>query len=170
MQPDSGVVLVSGGAGYIGSHVSHVLKLAGFTPVIVDSLVNGYLWATRGASAFRQGDIGDADFIRAVCDEVRPMAALHFAAFIEVGESVQNPEKFFTNNRDKAKIFFDTLAQKGVKNIVFSSTAAVYGEITDSAPIREDRPTKPVNPYAISMSRAANLPPAWAKHIFRNPI
>ena len=150
MQPDSGVVLVSGGAGYIGSHVSHVLKRAGFSPVIVDSLVNGYRWATRGASAFRQGDIGDAEFIRAVCQEFRPMAAIHFAAFIEVGESVQNPEKYFTNNRDKAKIFFDTLAERGVKNIVFSSTAAVYGEVTDSVPIREDRPTRPINPYGQS--------------------
>ena len=150
MQPDSGVVLVSGGAGYIGSHVSHVLKHAGFSPVVVDSLVNGYRWATRGASAFRQGDIGDAQFIRAVCQEFRPMAAMHFAAFIEVGESVQKPEKYFTNNRDKAKIFFDTLAERGVKNIVFSSTAAVYGEVTDSAPIREDRTTRPINPYGQS--------------------
>ena len=150
MRPDSGVILVSGGAGYIGSHVAHVLKLAGFTPVIVDNLVNGHLWATRRASAFRQGDIGDAGFIRAVCDEVRPLAAIHFAAFIEVGESVKQPEKYFTNNRDKAKVFFDTLAQRAVKNIVFSSTAAVYGEVTDSAPIREDRPTRPINPYGQS--------------------
>ena len=150
MQPNSGVVLVSGGAGYIGSHVAHVLKLAGFTPVIVDNLVNGHLWATRSAWAFRQGDIGNAGFVRAVCDEVRPMAAMHFAAFIEVGESVLKPEKYFTNNRDKAKIFFDTLAERGVKNIVFSSTAAVYGEVTDSVPIREDRPTRPINPYGQS--------------------
>lgn len=150
MRPDSGVVLVSGGAGYIGSHVTHVLKLAGFTPVVVDNLLNGNLWATRSASAFRQGDIGDAGFIRAICDEVRPMAAMHFAAFIEVGESVKEPGKYFTNNRDKAKIFFNTLAEKGVKNIVFSSTAAVYGEVTDSAPIRETCPTRPVNPYGQS--------------------
>jgi UDP-glucose-4-epimerase GalE len=149
-QPDSGVVLVSGGAGYIGSHVSHVLKLAGFSPVVVDNLVTGNLWATRGASAFRQGDIGDAAFIGAICDECKPMAAIHFAAFIEVGESVKKPEKYFTNNRDKAKIFFNTLAEKVIKNIVFSSTAAVYGEVTDSAPIHEDRPTRPINPYGQS--------------------
>jgi len=150
MQPDSGVVLVSGGAGYIGSHVTHVLKQAGFTPVVVDNLVNGNLWATHVASAFRQGDIGDADFIRAVCKEVSPMAALHFAAFIEVGESVKDPQKYFTNNRDKAKVFFDTIAKNGVKNIVFSSTAAVYGEVTEPTPICESRPTRPINPYGQS--------------------
>ncbi|MGA7674124.1 MAG: UDP-glucose 4-epimerase GalE [Rhizomicrobium sp.] len=153
-RPDTCVVLVSGGAGYIGSHVSHVLKHAGFTPVVVDSLVNGNLWATRGASAFRKGDIGDADFIRAVCDEVRPMAAIHFAAFIEVGESVKKPEKYFTNNRDKAKVFFDTLAERGVRNIVFSSTAAVYGAVTDCAPIPETCPTRPINPYGQSKLEA----------------
>ena len=150
MQPDSGIVLVSGGAGYIGSHVTRVLRLAGFRPVVVDSFVNGNLWATNDAYSFLKGDIGDAECIRAVCDEYRPMAAIHFAAFIEVGESVENPQKYFTNNRDKAKVFFDTLAEKHVKNIVFSSTAAVYGEIADSAPIREDRPTRPVNPYGQS--------------------
>ena len=150
MQHDRGAVLVSGGAGYIGSHVSHVLKLAGYRPVVVDNLVNGNLWAALKASAFRQGDIGDAAFIRGVCDEFTPVAAIHFAAFIEVGESVQNPEKYFTNNRDKAKIFFDALGEKGVENIVFSSTAAVYGAVMDATPIREDRPTKPVNPYGQS--------------------
>ncbi len=115
MPPNSGAVLVSGGAGYIGSHVTHLLQQAGFVPVVVDSLVSGNRWAADKASAFRQGDIGDAAFIAAVCSEFQPVAALHFAAFIEVGESVKKPEKYFTNNRDKAKIFFDTLASKGVR-------------------------------------------------------
>jgi UDP-glucose 4-epimerase len=150
----SGVVLVSGGAGYIGSHVCHVLKSAGFTPVVVDSLVNGNAWAAQKASAFRCGDIGDAAFIRSVCAEFHPLAALHFAAFIEVGESVQNPEKYFRNNRDKAKIFFDTIVACGVRYIVFSSTAAVYGEVTESEPIRETRATKPINPYGMSKLEA----------------
>lgn len=151
---NSPVVLVAGGAGYIGSHVTKALRLAGFSPIVVDSLVNGNLWATRPAIAFRQGDIGDADFIRAVCEEFRPVAALHFAAFIEVGESVGYPDKYFTNNRDKAAIFFATLAQNGVDRIVFSSTAAVYGDVTDSVPIREDRPLSPVNPYGQSKLEA----------------
>ena len=154
MQPNGGVILVSGGAGYIGSHICLVLKQAGFTPVVVDNLVNGNLWAARAASAFRMGDIGDAAFIGAVCNEVRPVAAMHFAAFIEVPESVQKPEMYFTNNFEKAKIFFDTLAGKGVGHIVFSSTAAVYGDVTQSAPIREDNPTKPINPYGQSKLNA----------------
>lgn len=147
---DSKVVLVSGGAGYIGSHVAHLLKSSGFTPVVIDSLVNGNKWAAEKSGPFRQGDVGDADFVRAVCAEFKPVAALHFAAFIEVGESVKNPEKYFTNNRDKAKIFFNTIAECGVKHVVFSSTAAVYGEVTEPDPIVETRPTKPINPYGQS--------------------
>ena len=144
------VVLVSGGAGYIGSHVALALKQAGFRPVVVDSLVNGNAWAASGTFAFRQGDIGDAGLIAAVCDEFHPVAALHFAAFIEVGESVEKPQKYFENNRDKAKVFFDALAAKGVGHVVFSSTAAVYGEITEPAPILETRATRPINPYGQS--------------------
>jgi UDP-glucose-4-epimerase GalE len=126
------------------------LNLAGFRTVVIDNLVNGNLWATSAAYAFRKGDIGDADLVRAVCREFAPVAALHFAAFIEVGESVQKPEKYFTNNRDKAKLFFDVLAANRVRNIVFSSTAAVYGEVAEPAPIREDHPTRPINPYGQS--------------------
>ena len=154
MPADSRTVLVSGGAGYIGSHVAHVLKGAGFTPVVVDNLVSGNAWAAGKAGAFRQGDIGDAAFVRTVCKEFSPIAALHFAAFIEVGESVKNPEKYFTNNRDKAKIFFDTIAGCGVKHVVFSSTAAVYGEVLEPAPVRENCPVKPINPYGQSKLEA----------------
>jgi UDP-glucose-4-epimerase GalE len=150
---ENGTVLVSGGAGYIGSHVAQALTLAGYKPVVIDSLVNGYLWATKEAFAFRQGDVGDAAFVRAVCDEFRPQAALHFAAFIEVGESVQNPAKYFSNNRDKAKIFFDVLAGKGVTKVVFSSTAAVYGA-PPGEPLRESHPPRPINPYGQSKLEA----------------
>ncbi len=152
-QPDAGTVLVSGGAGYIGSHVTFALKLAGFKPVVIDSLVKGNLWATSHAAAFRQGDVGDAGFVRSVCDEFRPVAALHFAAFIEVGESVEKPDLYFLNNRDKAKVFFETLAEKAVRHVVFSSTAAVYGEAA-SEPIPETLPTQPINPYGQSKLEA----------------
>ncbi|GAA0529366.1 UDP-glucose-4-epimerase GalE [Rhizomicrobium palustre] len=150
-QPDT--ILISGGAGYIGSHVTHALNEAGFTTVVVDSLVKGNRFAAEKASHFRQGDIGDAAFIAAVCDEFKPAAALHFAAFIEVGESVQKPDMYFENNRDKAVVFFKTMASKGVGKVVFSSTAAVYGE-PEIVPITEDSPWKPINPYGQSKLEA----------------
>lgn len=150
-QPDT--ILISGGAGYIGSHVVYALKQAGFRTVVVDSLVKGNQWAAEKADAFREGDIGDAALIAAVCDEFKPVAALHFAAFIEVGESVQKPEMYFENNRDKAAVFFRTLAEKGVRNVVFSSTAATYGE-PEEVPIRETTATKPINPYGQSKLEA----------------
>jgi len=152
-QPESGTVLVSGGAGYIGSHVVHALKQAGFAPVVIDSLEKGNLWATKHAVAFRRGDVGDADFVRAVCDSFQPVAALHFAAFIEVGESVEKPDLYFENNRDKAKIFFEVLAEKAVRHVVFSSTAAVYGEAEEGL-IREEAPMRPINPYGQSKLEA----------------
>lgn len=152
-QPEQSRILVSGGAGYIGSHTVYALKQAGFAPVVIDSLVKGNVWATKHAVAFRQGDVGDAAFVRAVCDEFRPVAAMHFAAFIEVGESVEQPELYFHNNRDKAKLFFEVLAEKSVGHVVFSSTAAVYGEAA-AGPIPEDAPTRPINPYGQSKLEA----------------
>lgn len=152
-RPDEATVLVSGGAGYIGSHAVYALKQAGFAPVALDSLVKGNAWATKHAVAFRQGDVGDAAFVRAVCDEFRPVAAMHFAAFIEVGESVEKPELYFHNNRDKAKLFFEVLAERAVRHVVFSSTAAVYGEAA-SGPISEEAPTLPINPYGQSKLEA----------------
>lgn len=146
-------ILISGGAGYIGSHTALALKQAGYTPIVIDSLVTGNAWAT-GFGAFAQGDIGDADFVRDICRMYEPVAALHFAAFIEVGESVKNPAKYFDNNRDKATVFFKTLNACGVKNIVFSSTAAVYGDVVGDAPLLESTPTLPINPYGQSKLEA----------------
>lgn len=142
-------ILISGGAGYIGSHAAYVLKRAGYEPVIIDSLFTGNAWAAAHGT-FEQGDIGDAERVRALCEKYQPLAAMHFAAFIEVGESVKNPAKYFENNRDKATRFFHTLHAAGVKNIVFSSTAAVYGEVDGDAPIAETTPTAPINPYGQS--------------------
>ena len=146
-------ILVSGGAGYIGSHAAYGLKQAGYTPVVLDNLASGHAWAAT-FGAFEQGDIGDADFVRAVCEKYQPTAVMHFAAFIEVGELVKNPAKYFENNRDKASVFFKTLNACGVKKIVFSSTAAVYGEVTGNAPISELQATKPINPYGQSKLEA----------------
>ncbi|MEO8301995.1 MAG: UDP-glucose 4-epimerase GalE [Rhizomicrobium sp.] len=150
-------VLVSGGAGYIGSHVTYALQQRGFTPVVIDSLVTGNKWATRHAATFHQADIADAAAVRSLCETFRPVAALHFAAFIEVGESVSNPQKYFSNNRDKAKAFFDILSEQKVDKVIFSSTAAVYGEPAQEGPITEDCQGLPINPYGQSKLEAETL-------------
>lgn len=142
-------ILISGGAGYIGSHAAYCLRQAGYVPVIVDNLSTGHEWAANG-HVFERGDIGDEAFVRQVCAKHEPVAALHFAAFIEVGESVQNPAKYFENNRDRASVFFRTLGAAGVRNIVFSSTAAVYGDARGTAALTEDATLAPVNPYGQS--------------------
>src|SRR3954468_7268937 len=105
----AGPVLVSGGAGYIGSHVVYALKTAGWTPIVIDDLSNGHKFAAELAPIFHRGDIADADLVSSLCRKYRPKAAMHFAAFIEVGESVKSPSKYFGNNRDKAATFFRTL-------------------------------------------------------------
>jgi UDP-glucose-4-epimerase GalE len=149
----SSCILVSGGAGYIGSHATYALKQAGYAPVVIDNLATGNAWATSFGD-FEKGDIGDAAFVRAVCEKHKPIAAMHFAAFIEVGESVKNPAKYYENNRDRASVFFKTINACGIKKTVFSSTAAVYGEVTGNAPIAETQPTKPINPYGQSKLEA----------------
>jgi UDP-glucose-4-epimerase GalE len=146
-------VLISGGAGYIGSHAAYVLQQGGHEPVIIDNLSTGNPWAAA-FGAFEEGDIGDADFVRTVCAKYRPVAAIHFAAFSEVGESVRNPAKYFENNREKAMSFFKTLLANGVTKTVFSSTASVYGETGGSDAITENAPTKPINPYGQSKLEA----------------
>jgi UDP-glucose-4-epimerase GalE len=153
----AGPVLVSGGAGYIGSHVVHVLKNAGWQPIVIDDLSNGHEFAARLAPVFHRGNIEDVDLVSHLCRKYQPKAAMHFAAFIEVGESVKNPTKYFGNNRDKAGVFFRTLEKEGVRNIVFSSTAAVYGETEEGTALTEDCPTHPINPYGESKLAAEKI-------------
>lgn len=146
-------VLVTGGAGYIGSHTAMALKEAGHEPVVLDSLVQGHEWAVK-YGPLEVGDIGDEGFVRTVCSKHKPEAVIHFAAFIEVGESVQNPEKYFENNTEKAKVLFSTVAECGVDAAVFSSTAAVYGTPVSDAPIDEAHLKVPINPYGESKLQA----------------
>lgn len=141
-------ILISGGAGYIGSHTAYALREAGFVPVVIDNLCNGHAWAAA-FGPFRQGDVGDVEFVRAVCAEYKPVALMHFAAFIEVGESVQFPEKYWDNNTERAKRLFATVRECGVRYTVFSSTAAVYG-MPEISPLTEDLPLRPINPYGAS--------------------
>jgi len=153
-------VLISGGAGYIGSHAAYLLKQEGFEPVVIDNLSTGNAWAAS-FGPFEQGDVGDKDFVLSVCEKYKPVAALHFAAFIEIEESVKNPDKYFENNREKASLFFKALNKFGVKRVVFSSSAAVYGDTASvystaggSGPVSELYPTKPINPYGQSKLEA----------------
>lgn len=139
-------ILLSGGAGYIGSHTALALKRAGYTPVVLDNLIKGHKWAVK-YGPFVEGDVGDEALVRKVCADYKPEAVIHFAAFIEVAESVADPAKYQENNFHKAARFFDAILSCGVRRAVFSSTAAVYGVPQTDAAITEDHPLKPINPY-----------------------
>lgn len=137
-------VLVTGGAGYIGSITTRRLLDAGFSVVVIDSLVRGNRAAIDTRATFVEADISDAAAVREAaegCD-----AALHCAGFIEVAESQSKPELYFDNNLRRPLAMMDALVDVGVRAVVFSSTAATYGE-PESVPITEDAPTRPVNVY-----------------------
>jgi len=142
-------VLLTGGAGYIGSHTAMALKGAGFTPVVLDSLVKGHKWAVK-YGPFAEGDIAREDLVREICAAYRPAAVIHFAAFIDVAESVAERDKYMQNNFHKAARLFDTVLACGVDKVVFSSTAAVYGTPRHDGPLSETDPLLPINPYGES--------------------
>jgi UDP-glucose-4-epimerase GalE len=148
-------VLVTGGAGYIGSQTAKALAQAGHEPVVYDNLSSGHRWAVKwGASV--EGDLADTHLLAATLCTHRVEAVLHFAASIQVSESVENPRKYFWNNVVNTLRLLDTALDGGVQAIVFSSSAAVYGN-PERIPIPEDHPTRPVNPYGetkLMMERA----------------
>lgn len=137
-------ILVTGGAGYIGSHTAKALHRAGWTPVVVDSLENGHDWAVKWGPLIH-ADIADREAVRDALDEYQPQGVIHFAAFIEAGESVRNPLSFWLNNVAKTAVFLDELRAFGSVPLVFSSTAAVYAP--SDSPLGEDAPLGPANPY-----------------------
>lgn len=138
-------ILVTGGAGYIGSHTASVVEKSGHTPVILDNLSTGHRWAV-GAKPFVEADLGDEIHVRQVLEQHRIEAVIHFAASAYVGESVADPRKYFRNNVVNTLKLLDAMIDSGVKDIVYSSTCATYG-IPDSVPIPEEQPQRPVNPY-----------------------
>lgn len=152
----SPTILVTGGAGYIGSHVCHALFRRGYTPVTLDNLKNGHCTAVKFGPLV-EGDIGDVDLVKEVCSTHKPIAALHFAALSEVGESVRLPDLYLDNNFHKASRFFETLQNCGVDKVVFSSTAAVYGMPDQTGPIAEDWLLRPINPYGQSKLNSENF-------------
>ena len=139
-------ILVLGGAGYIGSHTVCELVDAGEEVVIADSLETGHIEAVNPKAKFYQGDIRDKKFIDSVFDNEKIDAVIHFAANSLVGESMTNPLKYYDNNLYGTKVLLQSMVEHDVKKIVFSSTAATYGE-PESIPILESDKTEPTNPY-----------------------
>ncbi len=140
------VVLVIGGAGYIGSHAARALRRAGHEVIIFDNLSTGYEFLAAGFELVK-GDMLDAAALARVLP--RADAIMHFAAHAYVGESVTNPRKYFHNNVEGGLSLLNAALDAGVKKIIFSSTCAVYGE-PDKIPIAENIPRQPVNPYGVT--------------------
>jgi len=141
-------VLVTGGAGYIGSHTCKTLFHAGYTPVTYDNLSGGFRDLVKWGP-FEEGDILDRHRLNEVLDRYRPEACLHFAGLIQVGESVAEPEKYYRNNVTGTVTLLEALLDHDIKKFVFSSSAAVYGD-PQINPIQEDHPLNPINPYGTS--------------------
>ncbi len=141
-------IMVTGGAGYIGSHVVKLLGKAGYDIVVVDDLSSGHRDSVLYGD-FVQGNAGDRAFMSDVIDKYSPEAVLHFAAFIQVGESVTKPIKYYRNNTVNTMNLLETLVEKNINKFIFSSTAAVYGT-PESVPVTEEAPLVPINPYGAS--------------------
>lgn len=139
-------ILVLGGAGYIGSHTALELVKSGRDVVIADSLVTGYKKAIPEKARFYQGDIRDFEFLDNLFQQEKIDAVIHFAAYSLVGESVANPLKYYGNNLYGTKILLEAMVKNNIDKIVFSSTAATYGE-PENIPILESDRTCPTNPY-----------------------
>ena len=143
-----GKILVTGGAGYIGSHTVHLLRSRGYDVTVVDNLSRGHQHSTEGVR-FHQLNLRETDALAAIMQSEHFDAVIHFAAYIAVGESTQKPELYFTNNVSGSISLFTAMERAGLKRIVFSSTAAVYGT-PERVPIVEDAPYAPVSPYGES--------------------
>ena len=144
----SAAILVTGGAGYIGSHACKALAAAGYTPVTLDNLVFGHREVVRWGP-FVRGDAGDEALVRRTLRDHGVRGVMHFAGYTYVGESMQQPGRYFRNNFGATVALLDAMREEGVRHLVFSSTCATYG-VPRSLPITEDHPQLPVNPYGES--------------------
>ena len=166
-------ILVTGGAGYIGSHAVRQLREAGHSVVVLDSLVTGHRNAVPDDVPFYRYDLAQTDSIAELLVKHRIECVMHFAALIQVGESVQLPLMYYANNTAGAISLLTAMRKAGVKKFVFSSTAATYGE-PEEVPIYETTPQNPINPYGRSkwfveqvLFDEAHADPAFAFTIFR---
>jgi UDP-glucose 4-epimerase len=146
---DKPTILVTGGAGYIGSHAVLALRDAGWPVVVIDNLTTGFQWAIAEDAAFEQGDIGDQAFVERVLAQYKVKGILHFAGSIVVPESVENPLKYYRNNVANSRTLMEAAVNQGVPHFIFSSTATVYG-MPDVSPLFEDMPKAPISPYGHS--------------------
>jgi UDP-glucose 4-epimerase len=146
---DRPAVLVTGGAGYIGSHAVLALLDGGWPVVVIDNLSTGFRWAVPDEAVFAEGDIADQALVRRLIEEHGIGAIIHFAGSIIVPESVEQPLKYYENNTVKSRSLIESALEGGVRHFIFSSTAATYG-IPERVPIDEDTRTQPINPYGWS--------------------
>ncbi len=146
---DKPTILVTGGAGYIGSHAVLALRDAGWPVVVIDNLTTGFRWAVAEDAAFEQGDIGDMPFVESVIARHGVKGVMHFAGSIIVPESVENPLKYYRNNTANSRALIEAAVSQGVPHFIFSSTAATYG-VPAVSPVPEDCPKAPINPYGQS--------------------
>lgn len=151
-------ILVLGGAGYIGSHTVYELIENGEDVAIIDNLQTGHIKAVHPKARFYKGDIRNREFLDSVFAKEKIDAVIHFAAYSLVGESMEKPLKYYENNLCGTKILLDSMVANGINKIVFSSTAATYGE-PESLPILETDKTEPTNPYGetkLAMEKCLN--------------
>lgn len=142
-------VLVTGGAGYIGSHAVLALIDAGHNPVVIDNLVTGFRWAVPPQVPFVEGNVADEELVAHSIAEHGIDAIMHFAGSVVVPESVENPLKYYRNNTAATRSLIDAAISSNVGHFIFSSTAATYG-MPAEMPVREDTPQRPINPYGTS--------------------
>ena len=142
-------VLVTGGAGYIGSHAVLALRDAGWPVAVIDNLVTGFRFAVPDDVPFYEGDIEDQALLARIFEEQGTVAIMHFAGSVVVPESVSDPLKYYHNNTVKSRALIEAAVKGGVHHFIFSSTAATYG-IPDVEAVREDTPQAPINPYGWS--------------------
>jgi len=142
-------ILVTGGAGYIGSHAILALRDAGWSVAVIDNLTTGFRWAVPEDVAFYEGDIEDSELVAKIIQNEKIGAIMHFAGSIIVPESVENPLNYYHNNSSKSRRLIESAINGEVKHFIFSSTAATYG-IPEESPVRETTPQIPINPYGMS--------------------
>lgn len=142
------MILITGGAGYIGSHVNKALNKAGYETVVLDNLIKGFEDFVKWG-VFVEGDYGDEELLNKIFKEYDIEAVMHFGAYISVAESVECPKAYLENNYEKTLTLIKAMKNNGVKNLIFSSTAAVYGSPVE-IPIKETHQLKPINPYGKS--------------------